>query len=114
LLGVPGYPVSAIVIARDLAGFGEISGSAAPVYPNVHVIVPKKIASPWPRRVYSRHSGPSWRSWSPWPLARGAGVITTMVRRRIDAHSCLVEGLNAGDEAVVELPPDRRYRKHDS
>src|ERR1041385_6713940 len=46
-LGVPGYPVSAIVIAREILrpALGKFLGSNAPAYPNVRAVLPKKIAS---------------------------------------------------------------------
>jgi putative molybdopterin biosynthesis protein len=107
LLGVPGYPVSAIVIAREILrpALEKFLGSAAPVYPNVHAIVPKKIASHLGLEEFIRVTvGRVGEKLVAVPLARGAGVITTMVHAdglmRIPS---LAEGLNAGDEAVVEL-----------
>jgi putative molybdopterin biosynthesis protein len=104
---VPGYPVSAIVIAREILrpALEKFLGSAAPVYPNVHAIVPKKIASHLGLEEFIRVTvGRVGEKLVAVPLARGAGVITTMVHAdglmRIPS---LAEGLNAGDEAVVEL-----------
>ena len=47
VIGVPGYPVSAIVIAREILrpALEKFLGAAAPSYPSVHAVVPKKIAS---------------------------------------------------------------------
>ena len=47
VLGVPGYPVSAIVIAREILrpALEKFLGSAAPVHASVRALVPKKIAS---------------------------------------------------------------------
>jgi putative molybdopterin biosynthesis protein len=107
VLGVPGYPVSAIVIAREILrpalekylSIRELS------YPTVRAVVPKKIASHLGLEEFIRVTlGRVGEKVVAIPLARGAGVITTMVHAdglmRIPS---LVEGLNAGDEAEVEL-----------
>jgi putative molybdopterin biosynthesis protein len=107
VLGVPGYPVSAIVIAREILrpALEKLLGSNAPVYPNVRAVVPKKIASHLGLEEFLRVTlGRVADKLVAVPLARGAGVITTMVHAdgllRIPS---LVEGLNAGEEAEVEL-----------
>ncbi len=107
LLGVPGYPVSAIVIAREILrpALEKFLGSAAPVHANVRALVPKKIASHLGLEEFLRVTlGRVGEKLVAVPLARGAGVITTMVHAdgllRIPS---LVEGLNAGEETEVEL-----------
>ncbi|HEX9264407.1 MAG TPA: molybdopterin biosynthesis protein [Candidatus Binatia bacterium] len=107
LLGVPGYPVSAIVIAREILrpALEKFLGSAAPMQPTVRAVVPKKIASHLGLEEFIRVTvGRVGEKLVAVPLARGAGVITTMVHAdglmRIPS---LVEGLNAGDEADIEL-----------
>jgi putative molybdopterin biosynthesis protein len=107
LIGVPGYPVSAIVIAREILrpALEKFLGSAAPSYPTVRAVAPKKIASHLGLEEFLRVTlGRVGKKLVAVPLARGAGVITTMVHAdglmRIPS---LVEGLNAGDEAEVEL-----------
>ena len=107
LLGVPGYPVSAIVIAREILrpALEKFLGSAAPAYPVVRAILPKKIASHLGLEEFIRVTlGRVNEKLVAVPLARGAGVITTMVHAdglmRIPS---LVEGFNAGEEAAVEL-----------
>ena len=107
VLGVPGYPVSAIVIAREILrpALEKFLGCSAPVYPNVRAVVPKKIASHLGLEEFLRVTmGRVGEKLVAVPLARGAGVITTMVHAdgllRIPS---LVEGLNAGEEAEVEL-----------
>src|SRR5918993_5869181 len=47
VLGVPGYPVSAIVIAREILrpALEKFLGSAAPTHATARAVVPKKIAS---------------------------------------------------------------------
>lgn len=107
VIGVPGYPVSAIVIAREILrpALEKFLGAAAPSYGAVRVVVPKKIASHLGLEEFIRVTlGRVGQKLVAVPLARGAGVITTMVRAdgllRIPS---LVEGLNGGDEADVEL-----------
>jgi putative molybdopterin biosynthesis protein len=107
VLGVPGYPVSAIVIAREILrpALERFLGAAVPSYPVVRAVVPKKIASHLGLEEFIRVTlGRVGEKLVAVPLARGAGVITTMVHAdglmRIPS---LVEGLNAGEEANVEL-----------
>lgn len=107
VIGVPGYPVSAIVIAREILrpALEKFLGAVAPSYPTVRALVPKKIASHLGLEEFIRVTlGRVGEKLVAVPLARGAGVITTMVRAdgllRIPS---LVEGLNGGDEAEVEL-----------
>jgi molybdopterin molybdotransferase/putative molybdopterin biosynthesis protein len=107
VLGVPGYPVSAIVIAREILrpALEKFLGCMAPVHANVRAVVPKKIASHLGLEEFLRVTlGRVDDKLVAVPLARGAGVITTMVHAdgllRIPS---LVEGLNAGEEAEVEL-----------
>jgi putative molybdopterin biosynthesis protein len=107
VIGVPGYPVSAIVIAREILrpALERFLGSAALGYSTARAVVPKKIASHLGLEEFVRVTlGRVGAKLIAVPLARGAGVITTMVRAdgllRIPS---LVEGLNAGEEADVEL-----------
>jgi putative molybdopterin biosynthesis protein len=107
VLGVPGYPVSAIVIAREILrpALEKFLSHAAPTYPLVRAVVPKKIASHLGLEEFLRVTlGRVGDKLVAVPLARGAGVITTMVHAdgllRIPS---LVEGLNAGEDAEVEL-----------
>ena len=107
VIGVPGYPVSAIVIAREILrpALEKFLGAAAPSYGAVRAVVPKKIASHLGLEEFIRVTlGRVGEKLVAVPLARGAGVITTMVRAdgllRIPS---LVEGLNGGDETDVEL-----------
>jgi putative molybdopterin biosynthesis protein len=107
VLGVPGYPVSAIVIAREILrpAVEKMTGCAAQPAARVRAIMPKKIASHLGLEEFLRVTiGRVGEKLVAVPLARGAGVITTMVRAdgllRIPS---LVEGLNAGEESEVEL-----------
>jgi len=107
VLGVPGYPVSAIVIAREILrpALEKFLSNTAPTLPSVRAIVPKKIASHLGLEEFIRVTlGRVGEKLVAVPLARGAGVITTMVHAdglmRIPS---LVEGLNAGEDVEVEL-----------
>ena len=107
VLGVPGYPVSAIVIAREILrpALERFLSNAAPTLPSVRALVPKKIASHLGLEEFIRVTlGRVGEKLVAVPLARGAGVITTMVHAdglmRIPS---LVEGLNAGETAEIEL-----------
>jgi putative molybdopterin biosynthesis protein len=107
VLGVPGYPVSAIVIAREILrpALEKFLANAAPASPVVRALVPKKIASHLGLEEFLRVTlGRVGEKLVAVPLARGAGVITTMVHAdgllRIPS---LTEGLNAGEDAEVEL-----------
>jgi putative molybdopterin biosynthesis protein len=107
VIGVPGYPVSAIVIAREILrpALEKFLGAAAPSYPSVHAVVLKKIASHLGLEEFIRVSlGRVGNKLVAVPLARGAGVITTMVHAdgllRVPS---LVEGLNEGEEVEIEL-----------
>lgn len=112
VIGFPGYPVSAIVIAREILrpALEKFLGSATRSYPAARAIVPRKIPSPLGLEEFVRVTlGRVGDRLVAVPLARGAGVITTMVHAdallRIPS---LVEGLNAGEEVAVELlrPPE--------
>jgi putative molybdopterin biosynthesis protein len=107
VLGVPGYPVSAIIIAREILrpALEKFLRNAAPTLPSVRAIVPKKIASHLGLEEFIRVTlGRVGEKLVAVPLARGAGVITTMVHAdglmRIPS---LVEGFNAGEDVEVEL-----------
>jgi putative molybdopterin biosynthesis protein len=107
VLGVPGYPVSAIVIAREILrpALEKFLSIRAVSYSTLRAVVPKKIASHLGLEEFIRVTlGRVGAKVVAIPLARGAGVISTMVHAdglmRIPS---LVEGLNAGDETEVEL-----------
>ena len=107
VIGVPGYPVSAIVIAREILrpALEKFLGVATPTYGSVRAVVPKKIASHLGLEEFIRVSvGRVGERLVAVPLARGAGVITTMVHAdglmRIPS---LVEGLNGGEEVEIDL-----------
>lgn len=112
VIGFPGYPVSAIVVAREILrpALEKLLGCAARGYPTLRAVVPKKIASHLGVEEFLRVTvGRVGDKLVAVPLARGAGVITTMVHAdglvRIPSR---LEGLNAGEEVAVELlrPPE--------
>src|ERR1041385_8996015 len=107
VIGIPGYPVSAIVIAREILCpvIEKLLGAGAGAPPTVQAVVPKKIPSHLGLEEFVRvHLGRVEDKLIAAPLGRGAGVITTMVHAdglmRIPS---LVEGVNAGEEMEVEL-----------
>jgi molybdopterin molybdotransferase/putative molybdopterin biosynthesis protein len=107
VIGVPGYPVSAIVVAREILrpALEKFLGVAVPSYPSVQAVVPKKIASHLGLEEFIRVSvGRVGERLVAVPLARGAGVITTMVHAdALMRIPSLVEGLNSGEEVEVDL-----------
>jgi putative molybdopterin biosynthesis protein len=107
VIGIPGYPVSAIVIAREILRpvIEKLLGAGAEAAPSVRAVVPKKIASHLGLEEFVRvHLGRVESKLIAVPLARGAGVITTMVHAdgllRVPSQ---FEGINAGEELEVEL-----------
>ena len=107
VIGFPGYPVSAIVIAGEILrpALEKLLGCAAPSYAKVRAVVPKKLASHLGLEEFIRVTlGRVGEKLVAVPLARGAGVITTMVHAdgllRIPSS---IEGVNAGEEVDVSL-----------
>jgi putative molybdopterin biosynthesis protein len=107
VVGIPGYPVSAIVIAREVlvALIERLLGVGPQHRTTVDAVVPKKIPSHLGLEEFLRVTvGRVGEKLIAVPLGRGAGVITTMVRAdgflRIPS---LVEGVNAGERVQVEL-----------
>lgn len=107
VIGVPGYPVSAIVVAREILQPAlqrlQEAGFAPP--PTVRAVAPRKIPSRLGLEEFVRVTlGRVEDRLVAVPLARGAGVISTMVRAdgflRIPG---MVEGINSGEEVDVEL-----------
>ncbi|MBI2962770.1 MAG: molybdopterin biosynthesis protein [Deltaproteobacteria bacterium] len=107
VVGIPGYPVSAVVIAHEFVRrlVARALGVAAAEPERVAAVTPRKIPSRLGleeivRVTLGRVGGRLVAT----PLGRGAGVITTMVKAdgilRIPAN---VEGLNAGEAVQIEL-----------
>ena len=107
VIGIPGYPVSAIVIAREILqpALRRLLGLGPPPRSRIQASVPKKIPSHLGLEEFVRVTlGRVGQRLIAVPLGRGAGVITTMVRAdgllRIPS---LTEGINAGEDVEVEL-----------
>lgn len=107
VLGLPGYPVSAIVICQQILHplVARLQGRRATAAQVVRALVPRKLPSRLGTEEFVRVSvGRVGAQLVANPLARGAGVITTMVRAdgfvRVPSRS---EGINAGETVDVEL-----------
>jgi putative molybdopterin biosynthesis protein len=107
VIGIPGYPVSAIVIAREILRpvVEKLLGACGGAPPTVAAVVPKKIPSHLGLEEFVRvHLGRVEEKLIAAPLGRGAGVITTMVHADgLMRIPTFVEGINAGEEMEVEL-----------
>ncbi|MEW6269830.1 MAG: molybdopterin biosynthesis protein [Thermodesulfobacteriota bacterium] len=106
-LGIPGYPVSAAVVCRELLEplVAHLLGAATADRPTVRAVVPRRVPSRLGQEELVRVAlGEVGERLVASPLARGAGAITTMARAdgflRIPRA---VEVLSAGDEVEVEL-----------
>jgi len=107
VLGLPGYPVSAIVVCQQVLRplIAKFLGRPAEPPDTVRAIVPRKLPSKLGLEEFMRVTlGQVGERVIATPLGRGAGVISTMVKAdgflRIPPTS---EGINAGAEVVVEL-----------
>ena len=107
VLGLPGYPVSAVIVCQQVLRplIAKLLGSTAEPPPTVRAVVPRKLPSKLGLEEFVRVTlGRVGARIVASPLGRGAGVITTMVRAdglvRIPPLS---EGINAGEEVDVEL-----------
>jgi putative molybdopterin biosynthesis protein len=107
VVGIPGYPVSAVVVCQQILRplIAKFLGCPAEEPPKVKAMTAKKIPSRLGLEEFIRVSlGKVGNRVIMNPLGRGAGVITTMVKAdgvlRIPS---LDEGINAGQEIEVEL-----------
>lgn len=107
LIGIPGYPVSAILTSelflRPL--LYRLQGLAAPSRSTTRATITRKLLSPMGEEEYVRVKvGEVGDRLMAAPLSRGAGVIMSMVRAdglaRIPRFS---EGVHAGEDVEVEL-----------
>ncbi len=107
VMGIPGYPVSAVVIAREILRpvLERLLCCGPQPRSTVRATAVRKIPSHLGLEEFVRVNlgrvGPKLIAV---PLGRGAGAITTMVRAdgflRIPS---LIEGINAGEEVDIEL-----------
>lgn len=107
VLGLPGYPVSAAIVCQQVLRplIARFLGHAPEAPETVRAVVPRKIPSKLGLEEFMRVTlGRVGDRIVANPLARGAGVISTLVRAdgflRIPVLS---EGINAGEEVEVEL-----------
>jgi len=112
VIGVPGYPVSAALTGelfiRPL--LHRWAGLPAPTYNRIRATLTRKLTSPIGDDDFVRVAvGQVGARTLVTPLARGAGVITSLVRADGLLHvPRFSEGLNAGTEVEVMLfrPPE--------
>jgi putative molybdopterin biosynthesis protein len=107
VLGLPGYPVSAVIVCQQVLRplVAKLLGSAAEPAATVRAVVPRKLPSKLGLEEFVRVTlGRVGERIVANPLGRGAGVITTMVRADgVVRIAPLSEGVNAGEEVEVEL-----------
>ena len=107
LIGVPGYPVSAALTGELFVQplLCRWLGLPLPQRPTVQAQITRKLLSPaadeeFVRVVVGRVGERTLAA----PLARGAGVLTSLVRAAgLVRIPRFLEGLDAGDEVTVEL-----------
>ncbi len=107
LIGIPGYPVSAVLTAELIVKplISRWLGLAPAMRPKVSAVLTRKIASPIGQEEFVRVTmGRVGERITATPLARGAGIIMSLVRAdgllRIPRFS---EGMDAGTPVEVEL-----------
>jgi putative molybdopterin biosynthesis protein len=107
LLGIPGYPVSAVLncdlFVKPL--IYRMLGTAPPQRPRLPALISRKVLSPMGEDEYMRVKvGKVGERMIATPLSRGAGVIMSLVRADgIVRIPRLSEGLHPGTEVEVEL-----------
>ena len=112
ILGIPGYPVSAVLTSELFVRplIYRLLGAPPPRRPMVQATITRKVLSPMGEDEYLRVKlGKVGDRVIATPLQRGAGVIMSLVRA--DGLALIPrfsEGLHAGAEVAVELlrPPE--------
>ena len=107
LIGIPGYPVSAILTSELFLKplLYRLQGLPSPIRPTVRATITRKLLSPMGEDEFVRVKlGQVGERLMAAPLSRGAGVIMSMVRAdglaRLPRFS---EGVHAGAEVEVDL-----------
>ncbi|MBI4311555.1 MAG: molybdopterin biosynthesis protein [Chloroflexi bacterium] len=107
VLGIPGYPVSCVLVMELLVRplLQRLLGAASGPRPAVPAVMTRKVLSPLGQDEFLRVKvGKVAGRYVATPLARGAGVMMSLVRAegmvRIPRFS---EGVNAGETVEVEL-----------
>lgn len=105
--GLPGYPVSAIVIMQEIVKplLELYYGRKNEDTPTVTAVLGKRVVSSLKYREYVRVTlGRTGDSYTAVPLPRGAGVITSFTKADgilVIEQNC--EGLEAGEEVEISL-----------
>ena len=107
LIGIPGYPVSAILTSELFLKplLYRLQGLPSPVRPTARATITRKLLSPMGEDEFVRVKlGQVGERLMAAPLSRGAGVIMSMVRAdglaRLPRFS---EGVHAGAEVEIDL-----------
>lgn len=107
IIGIPGYPVSAALTGEIFVAplLAQWLGRPVPQPPTLQATLTRKVLSPLGDDEYLRVTvGQVGERRVATPLARGAGVISSLVRADgivlIPRHN---EGFNAGDTVTVQL-----------
>jgi len=107
IIGVPGYPVSAALTGEIFVEplLAKWRGQTPPQPPTLQAVLTRKVLSPMGDDEYLRVTvGQVGGRIVATPLARGAGVITSLVRADgIVKIPRLSEGVNAGETVTVQL-----------
>ncbi len=112
ILGIPGYPVSAVLTSELFVRplLYRMLGVPAPRRPTIQATMTRKVLSPMGEDEYLRVKlGKVGGRIVATPLQRGAGVIMSLVRADgIALIPRLSEGVHAGADVTVELlrPPE--------
>ena len=107
ILGIPGYPVSAVLTAELFARplVYRLLGAVPPERPTIAATMTRKVLSPMGEDEYLRVKlGKVGDRVTATPLQRGAGVIMSLVRADgLVVIPRLSEGVHAGAAVTVEL-----------
>ena len=107
VIGLPGYPVSAIVIMDEIVSevIAMYYGKTQYMHETVKAVLAKKIVSSLKYSEYVRVSlGRIGKKLSAFPLARGAGVITSSTKADgvlVVPQNC--EGIESGEKVEIRL-----------
>ena len=107
LIGLPGYPVSGIIVMEELVKqvLGLFYGCRQPAREEITAVLSRKLVSSLKYQEFVRVKlGKIQNKWVAVPLQRGAGVVTSFVKAdgilEIAQNS---EGLDTGREVKVRL-----------
>ncbi len=112
LIGIPGYPVSALLTAELIVKplIYRLLGSIPPLPQKVKATITRKLLSPLGQEEFVRVTlGRINNKIVATPLSRGAGIIMSLVRADGILHiPRFSEGVDSGSEVEIELrkPPE--------